>query len=352
MDFCDALNQDILAPYLNTSTKCAILSEILGSSYNAQDQSQDQTFYDSYLRYYSDQCRIALHTKGLDRIIATHADVINIIIKIRDPDMPREVVISSLRTRCLATQQTEGFEKLLSSAVDLAARLWLMIDIGLLPQGFTPGQRPLLWETGLLKDRLENRFGSSRYNSMMILRVKLDRTFTARNLERIAGLQIVWTDNIAEHLRLTVDDTRIEIYHHASFLEHQRSNSVFPEGFIEETIHTLSLLFPKYDKKSCNWFKAQQIRFGLDKKACCCGHLTTEERQIERFVYWHDRLGILKQVFDEAEPATLSQWWHDKRRKVQWYTFWVAFTVVLLTIFFGIVQCIEGGFQVYKAYNP
>jgi hypothetical protein len=111
-------------------------------------------------------------------------------------------------------------------------------------------------------------------------------------------------------------------------------------------------LFPEYDKKSRKWFKGQRNKYGLDEKASTSGHLTTEERQIENFVFWHDRLGILKQVFDEAEPSTIAQWWRDRRRRVQWYTFWVAAMVLALTIFFRMIQCIEGGFQVYKAYYP
>jgi hypothetical protein len=111
-------------------------------------------------------------------------------------------------------------------------------------------------------------------------------------------------------------------------------------------------LFSKYDKASCKWYRKQVEKCGLDPRAITWAHLTTEERQIENFVFWHDRLGILKQVFDEAEPSSIAQWWCDRRRRVQWYTFWVAAIVLTLTIVFGLIQCIEGGFQVYKAYHP
>jgi hypothetical protein len=73
---------------------------------------------------------------------------------------------------------------------------------------------------------------------------------------------------------------------------------------------------------------------------------------MDNFRYWRERLCILKQVFDEAEPATLSQWWYDRRKGPQWYTFWVAVAVLVLTVFFGFVQSIEGALQVYKAYHP
>jgi hypothetical protein len=117
-----------------------------------------------------------------------------------------------------------------------------------------------------------------------IIRVKLDRLFIARNLERIAGLKIVWTDNLSDHLRLMRDDTEVTIYPHASFLEHQKQSPIFPEWLIEETIQTFCLLFPQFDRASRKWFRAQQRRFRLDDKAGACGHLSTEERQIDNFV--------------------------------------------------------------------
>jgi hypothetical protein len=91
---------------------------------------------------------------------------------------------------------------------------------------------------------------------------------------------------------------------------------------------------------------------GLDPEMGRCGDLRSDDRQIEKFCYWRDRLIVLKQVFDAAEPKTLSQWWNDRRKGVQWYTFWVAILVLIFTLFFGFVQCVEGALQVYKAYHP
>jgi hypothetical protein len=72
---------------------------------------------------------------------------------------------------------------------------------------------------------------------------------------------------------------------------------------------------------------------------------------MDNFDYWHDRLVILKQVFDEAEPSNIRQWWNDRRKRVQWYTFWVAALVLGLTVFFGVIQSVEGALQVYVSYS-
>jgi hypothetical protein len=100
------------------------------------------------------------------------------------------------------------------------------------------------------------------------------------------------------------------------------------------------------------WFKKLSSHVKIDPRLIKCGHLRADDRQIENFTFWHDRLVILKQVFDEARPRTLSQWWFDRRNGVQWYTFWVAILVLTLTIFFGFAQCVEGALQAYKAFHP
>jgi hypothetical protein len=77
-----------------------------------------------------------------------------------------------------------------------------------------------------------------------------------------------------------------------------------------------------------------------------------EQRYAEKFTFWRDELLTLKEKFDEPRPTSIVHFWYDRRNKVQWYTFWIAALVLCLTIFFGLVQSIEGASQVYKAYHP
>lgn len=100
------------------------------------------------------------------------------------------------------------------------------------------------------------------------------------------------------------------------------------------------------------WYRKQQKKYRLDCEAIQCPRLRSEDRRIDTFYYWRERLCILKQLYDDAEPSTLTQWWFDRRKGPQWYTFWVAVAVLILTIFFGIIQSIEGALQAYKAWYP
>jgi hypothetical protein len=120
---------------------------------------------------------------------------------------------------------------------------------------------------------------------------------------------------------------------------------------VKETLQTLALLFPQLEETH-RWLQEVLLTQVLDPRVAKCGLLRTDDRQIEKFLHWRDRLITLKQVFDEAKPQTLSQWWYDRRNGKQWYTFWVAILVLILTFFFGFVQSVEGALQAYKAFHP
>src|SRR5439155_26094606 len=103
---------------------------------------------------------------------------------------------------------------------------------------------------------------------------------------------------------------------------------------LEKTIQTLVLLLPQHNNELRKWYLGKRTQAPLDHVAIACGILNAEKRQIDNFKFWRDRLLILKQAFDDAEPKTITQFWWDNRRKVQWYTFWVAVLVLALTVFF------------------
>ena len=134
---------------------------------------------------------------------------------------------------------------------------------------------------------------------------------------------------------------------------------MFPNGLIEETQRSLALLFPYSDPGTRKWYKAQikqEVKkappHDLDPKLFRCGHLRADDRHIDAFKFYRDRLVILKQAFDESEPNSLSQWWYDKRSGVHRYPLIIAALALVLTAFFGLIQCIEGGLQTYKAWHP
>ncbi|KAH8598536.1 hypothetical protein B0O99DRAFT_44298 [Bisporella sp. PMI_857] len=335
-----------LAP-IPLDVKCEILRHLWGFDVRRSNSYDSFLDYNSYFGYYTSQCSDALHDGGRHVSVRTHKDIIEIAHHLKN-SVSRDSVKQILRSKLPLPSPAKESE-LLDGSIDLVARLLFMVEFGSLQYGFTGG-RQVVWTEGTLRGCIAEYFRAPQ--ALKQEHVKLERMFNAWNLERIAGIRIQWTNNLAEHLSLVDDDRKVAVFHHASFLECQRQSTLFPAGLIDETLRTLALLFPGTDKGCKKWFMKLSRSQNLDPKAIKCGRLRVDDRRIENFQFWHDRLVTLKQLFDEAEPETLTQWWCDRRKRVQWYTFWIAAMVLALTIFFGVVQCIEGALQVHKAYNP
>lgn len=128
---------------------------------------------------------------------------------------------------------------------------------------------------------------------------------------------------------------------------------VLPQDLLYETLQTLALLLPRAKRDSKDWFGKVQRRYpdALDAKVSDLALLPGGRSQ-RSYSYWHERLSIIQKAYDDSEPKTLRQWWNDRRKKVQWYTFWVAILILMLTIIFGMIQSVTGIMQVYVAYHP
>lgn len=168
---------------------------------------------DTYFRYYTDQ--IAFFTVGKEDWAKTHQDILEIVAILRK-DLKRDEVRQKLLAK-MPRSHSNGSDESLDCSIDLAIRLLLMMKVGHLPNYYSP-YKELLWEQGpTLREFVAKTFASR--GTFASERVKLDKFFTARNLSRLAGMKICWTNNLADHLRILDEDTEVAIFHHASFLE-------------------------------------------------------------------------------------------------------------------------------------
>jgi hypothetical protein len=307
----------------------------------------EQYDWKPFSSYYMSQCEHALYDQGQHVSVRKHQHLVDICHGLQD-NTPREQLKANLLSALAQTGDKDT--EIADNTIDLAARIYFMVNIGGTTATITPGRTQLPWPTGKPSTALADFFKPQQ--SLSGVYVKFERSFTARTVDCIAGIRIRWTDNLADHLRMMdPDDKTVAIFHHVSFLKRQ-GQALYPAGLITETMQTLSFLFPQHDKSLQTWLQSQRKGHNIDRELSLCGQLRLDDRQLKNFRFRHDRLVILKQAFDESRPATLSQWWYDRRNGVQWYTFWVAVTVLFLTVFFGMVQSIEGALQVYKAYHP
>ncbi|KAL4906008.1 hypothetical protein BDW74DRAFT_177696 [Aspergillus multicolor] len=248
------------------------------------------------------------------------------------------------------------------------ARVWLMCWIGPLPDEASMGQTCIPWSGDTtLAAALNAHFNPAGGNLYPREDFQRGSPLRACNLERFGGIRILWTSNLADHLRLHDPPNENEpytlyLFQHVAFLAAHKASGILPPGLVAETLDTLALLVPRYDSATKKWFarKEADMKGSLDPEVRMARgpgmmapleapHQTTGTRN---FQYWGERLAILKNAYDASEPRTVRQWWTDRRRRVQWATFWIAALVLILTVLFGIVQSVEGGLQVYKAYHP
>jgi hypothetical protein len=204
-----------LLDVLHNSTKESIAHDLWGPPPDSSLFFRNSDPFGAYWRYYQQECERALHDGGRHILARTHQDILDIVAALRI-GQPRNQIQQSLRSKLKKSHENE--DELIDSSIDLAARLWLMIDFGNMQYGFS-GRRQLQWKSEPLKNRLHSCFSSPP--SFGDKGVKLPRVFNALNLERIAGVEILPTPNLLDHLRLTDDDTKLYIFHHASFLQCQ-----------------------------------------------------------------------------------------------------------------------------------
>jgi hypothetical protein len=101
----------------------------------------------------------------------------------------------------------------------------MMVDVGPdRPGDRTINQVPIPWhDDSTLSDLVADEFNGMKE---LVVPVRLESIFIALNLELIGDIQIVWTDNLADHLRMSEEDTKVAIYGHAQFLKMNRDKWV------------------------------------------------------------------------------------------------------------------------------
>ena len=110
-------------------------------------------------------------------------------------------------------------------------------------------------------------------------------------------------------------------------------SALLPPELFNETTTSLALLFPRTNT-DCTVLLRQESQ-NLDPKLRT---LASAPRHVQKYDHCRDNLLTIWEVFDRSQPSTFLQWWYDRRNIVQWWTFWVAFVVLALTIFFGLIS--------------
>ena len=212
---------------------------------------------------------------------------------------------------------------------------------------------------------VEDRFPRPDVERKMNLLLGSD--LMAVNLERMSGIQITWTCNLEEHLWYDRDRRSLKVYSLKQVLQDQMMRYAFrflrtlslgcslnmifsdtkiiPESVTKETLLSLNLLFPNWDPRTERYL--QKANQGFFAEATI---KIPRQLYLMDFYHWQDRLAELHDE-SQSSPPSWKQLWTDRRNRLQWYTFWFAVAVLVLTVVFGTITSVTACMQTRYAYE-
>ena len=212
------LDSSLWSP-IDFTTRREIIARLWDYDDAQQRASDANSALDPFFKYYTAQIVLMVHTGGRYTSVRTHRDLTNIIAYLKQ-GKTRDNIMQELRSIPLP-KNLECPDEAIGRSIDFAGRLLVMLALGQIPQGF-PGPKGLPWDSNVsLQQCITNCFTPTQV--LQAERVRLEKMFVGRNFYRIARITIVWTDNLADHLRMLEHETCVAIFHHAAFLEIVRS---------------------------------------------------------------------------------------------------------------------------------
>jgi hypothetical protein len=144
----------------------------------------------------------------------TRGEIIELLALIKTHHaQPLRVIKHELKTSQPKWMVQRNDEATATKAVDIALRLWLMIE----PQG---GLK-ILHDNLSIREIVSQSFEKSHVPTGATLIEELSPDFSARNLFRKGGIKILWTSCLCHHL-LMDGKSKLRVFHYASLLRRYR----------------------------------------------------------------------------------------------------------------------------------
>jgi len=104
------------------------------------------------------------------------------------------------------------------------------------------------------------------------------------------------------------------------------------------------LLFPDGDPRTSKLLRR------LDQGYLSEFQIPPERVYLSDFYYWQDRLAEICFEY-HSPPSTWRQIWTDRRNRLQWYTFWLAVAIFIMTTIFGFISTVASCLQAKYSYE-
>ncbi|KAH6868437.1 hypothetical protein BKA58DRAFT_402807 [Alternaria rosae] len=379
----DPLDEDIRDP-VTVQARVAIVQDLWPGRVTLASKEL-QLVWGAYFEHYTRSCETVFSEQYFRKIVIKHGDILQFIHllegtadrgKIRklpqDKTKGSEVVRKIFSAR---RYQILDYDEPMDGLINLGARILTMSVVGQTASSQKLRSTCILpWNTGSLQSAVHSYFNQPPDIPLEAKDEFIGVGLTFYNIERVAGIKIIPTDNLLDHLLLVEEDRKLCVFHHASFLKRMLATQspLFPDGLIHETLNTLAILLPEPDRSTKRWmlhFCRAHARITVDSELAKCGHFPIRHpsRRYEQLRFWRDRLIVLEEVVEDAMPPS-SQLLSSLQKSNQqlsnsllkamnsksdrWINSWFAIVAIAVTLFFGLVQSIEGAMQLYKAYHP
>ncbi|EPE24129.1 hypothetical protein GLAREA_07979 [Glarea lozoyensis ATCC 20868] len=344
MSFAPELFND--AP--DTQTQAKLVSLFWpGTSWRSED-------FSAFFRYFNERILLLKWSYCIDHnqfAAQTFDDLIAVVEVMRIKNQrTREEVSRSIR-QLPQFQRKQATDLQILNSMALAGCVWLTMEIRMSDQLYGPASgasEAASWgPLDTLVDVVKQRFQTFKFNPATG-EAQLDAGFIAINLMEVCGIRITWTDNLIDHLYY--DSTPVPrrwwefwkyqgsggivyIYPHKICLaSHHASTDILGKELLEETMKSLDLLFPFGDSRTRGHLIKERHPFFLAETPTF-----PRTMDLSDFNFWRRRIIILYDVF-HAPPSRMHQIWKDRRNPMQWWTFWLAGLIVIITVVFGVIS--------------
>ncbi|KAJ3496144.1 hypothetical protein NLG97_g2867 [Lecanicillium saksenae] len=191
---------------------------------------------------------------------------------------------------------------------------------------------------------------------------------TAKRLKKLAGLELVATDNIQNHLRLDLKYKTVDIYHYTSVLKENLLSSAhcdshddigrgisegnMPRDLALETLATLQeILFP-LDADSQTLLQSLVSKQSFDPD---CLRLDTRpyrrpEEKTVQYRYWGARLADLHEQMEAPTPNGYFEKWMERRSGAR-YVMMATLGGVVIAVVLGALSLAVSIFQAWVGYQ-
>ncbi|OQV09816.1 hypothetical protein CLAIMM_13899 [Cladophialophora immunda] len=326
--------------------------QIFEALFGTQVSPSNLRYLGDYFAFYVEEIGllgigIGTQARQAARVAATtHEDIMQIARAIRvHADGTRQDLQRVLRGNFADKSENE-----IENAINLGIRLSLLVNVRDKSLSSLRSSTPcVVWAADVpLKQFLTSLFPVPRYTRLTAKESRLDPKFTATNMVRICGLRIRWTTSLEDHLSLDRRTKTLSIFPHKFVLQamlgigsgSKQHPVPLPHSMLAETILTLDLLFPPWDRDTEVFLEAQGQAFHQIGEFDA--HRTLN---LWDFVHWRDRvLELYEEVF-QSPPVSWAQLWRDRRNPQQFWTFWIALFILGLTI----VSCVATMVQTWAA---